>query len=323
MPKICYVQKKFSREHLAIIRAANGFLERYAAGGYQVTLRSLYYAFVKSNLLKNEINSYKRLGKIVGDARLAGLIDWNHLEDRTRNLERLTHFDGPQDALNKLKAWYHVDMWAKQKYRPEVWIEKDALSGIIRGVCEENDIPFFCCRGYTSISEMWQASVRLRYYSEKLGQTPYIIHFGDHDPSGIDMSRDITYRLGTTFLSEIEFERVALNMSQIEEFELPPNPAKQTDSRFKEYEQNYGDESWELDALEPDTFRSIIESHVKKIQEPKQWKADLAEKQKVKATLTDIAQDWEQLPSLREEVVKLGNELTKAKAELAKKNRRK
>lgn len=316
MPRITYLPKKFNKDHQAVINHANTFLAGFAAGGYRVTLRTLYYKFVKSNLIENTEKSYKRLSSIIGDARLAGQIDWDHLEDRMRSLDSLLHYDSPQDGLNALRDGYHIDMWAKQEWRPEVWIEKDALSGVIRGVCEENDVPFFCCRGYNSLSNMWATSMRLRYWQRK-GYKPYIIHFGDHDPSGMDMSRDIIDRLQKTFGARFDFARVALNMDQIREHDCPPQWAKVTDSRYKKYLDQYGDESWELDALEPQHFRELVESNLATIRDKAQWAADLKEKAEAKARLAEVATEWEELPKQKALINTLTEEASYARLQLS------
>lgn len=290
--KKCYVPKRFNPKSAKVIERANKLLEEYAGHGITITLRSLYYRFVANNWCRNHQSEYKKLGKIIGDARLAGRIDWNHLEDRTRNLASLEHFNGPQDALNKLVGWYHVDMWANQKYRPEVWLEKDAVVGNIQRICTTNDVPYFSCRGYTSLTEMYWAGVRLSNYA-KQGYTPYIIHFGDHDPSGIDMSRDILDRLAKTFMAEHEFIRVALNMDQIKQYNPPPNPAKTTDKRYRKYQEEYGDDSWELDALDPLKFGALIEEQLNSIRDDVQWAKDVEEKARVKARLKEVAEDWD------------------------------
>ncbi len=304
MPKINYVPKRFTKGHSNTIERANAILDEYAAQGFVLTLRQLYYQFVARGFIPNRQKSYKRLGGIIGDARLAGRIDWDYLEDRSRNLSTLQHFDGPQDALDKLASWYHVDMWANQEWRPEVWIEKDALSGVIAGVCKENDVPYFSCRGYTSLSEMWRASLRLKRNMES-GQKPFIIHFGDHDPSGIDMSRDITDRLRRTFMADCTFERVALNMDQVREYDPPPNPAKVTDSRYKAYLALYGDESWELDALEPTKFRKLVEGQLEGLRDQVQWDKDAKEKAKVTKQLKEIAGEWSEIPANKRKVADL------------------
>lgn len=229
---------------------------------------------------------------IISDARLAGRIDWNYLIDRTRRLTDLQHFDNAQDALFKLASWYHIDFWENQQYRPEVWIEKDALVGVIERVCQDNDVPFCSCRGYTSQSEMWRASQRLRRY-DRDGQTPVIFHFGDHDPSGIDMSRDIDERL-QTFMGGVEFHRIALNMDQVDLYSPPPNPIKMTDSRSSNaggtgYVDKFGDECWELDALNPPVIVQLIQDEIDKIKDLDQWKKDEERKEVVRKKLEDLA----------------------------------
>jgi len=164
-------------------------------------------------------------------------------------------------------------MWANQERRCEVWIEKEALAGVIEGVCRELDCPYFACRGYVSQSEQWRAGVRFR------GDQPtVIIHLGDHDPSGIDMTRDNADRLAMfAGAHKTEVRRIALNADQVEQYEPPPNPAKETDSRFQEYERLYGDQSWELDALEPATIADLIRSEVESIRDPDLWDTKCAE----------------------------------------------
>ena len=334
--KICFVAKRFNRDARRVIRLANEILEGYAAQGIRVTLRSLYYRFVAGDLFpddrkfssvkgkwvpdnrkgtKNAEPNYKWLGGILTDARLAGHVDWDHLEDRSRNLASLQHFEGPQDALDRLASWYHVDMWQSQKYRPEVWIEKDALSGVIQGVCQENDVPYFACKGYTSLSEMYVASQRLKGYAEA-GQTPYIVHLGDHDPSGVDMSRDIYERLSRTFMQDCEFERVALTMDQIQEYQPPPNPAKITDSRCKVYIENYGELSWELDSLEPSKFRSLVEEAIAPLRDDEQWKSDVEKRKRVTSQLLTLAKDWETLPERERRMISAEAEVTSLKKQV-------
>lgn len=194
MPNICYVEKNFQPATMQVIEQANIIINEYEAQGFSLTLRQLYYQFVSRDLIRNSQREYKRLGSIVNDGRLAGLIDWDAIEDRTRNLMSLAHWDTPASIVQSISRQFRIDRWEGQPFRPEVWIEKDALVGVIEGVCNRNDVPFFSCRGYTSQSELWGAAQRLGSYAAA-GQQPVIIHLGDHDPSGIDMTRDIEDRL--------------------------------------------------------------------------------------------------------------------------------
>lgn len=141
-----------------------------------------------------------------------------------------------------------------------MWVEKDALVDVVGQACEPLDVPFFSCRGYTSQSEMWAAAQRFIRQGDR--DQRIIIHLGDHDPSGIDMTRDIQERLDM-FGADVIVKRVALTMEQINTYNPPPNPAKITDSRCGKYIAEFGDESWELDALEPKVITDLIKEQVK------------------------------------------------------------
>lgn len=274
MPKIKYVNKNFRGETLDLIEQANDIIAEYQRDGYTLTLRQLYYQFVARDLLQNTQKNYKRLGTIISDGRLAGMIDWNALEDRTRNISSVPSWNSPTDIINAASSSYTEDKWKDQPYRIEVWIEKEALAGVFERVCAKYQIPFFCCRGYTSQSEMWGASMRMRTHNSN-GQGVVILHFGDHDPSGIDMTRDIETRLELFRVRNIELRRLALNMDQISKYNPPPNPAKDVDPRFADYMHKFGDESWELDALDPKTLSALVDKEIATIIEERKWKDSL------------------------------------------------
>lgn len=202
MARIAYIPKRFSADRLDMIRNANAICAQYQAQGLQLTLRQLYYQFVARDLLPNKQSEYKRLGDTLNDARMAGEMDWDYLVDRTRNLESLAHWESPAEIIEIVSRQYRTDRWADQGRRVEVWIEKDAGIGVIEGVCEANDVPYFSCRGYTSVSEIHAAAQRLRGYMSDEHAAVTILHIGDHDPSGLDMSRDIRERLERFILTD-------------------------------------------------------------------------------------------------------------------------
>ncbi len=252
MPRKCYVHKKFNAEHQDIIDKANQIIASYTMA---ITLRQLYYRYVARNWFPeswkdpvtgstNNERSYDKLGKIISQARRAGLVDWSAITDRTRNVRKPPSWDTPADIVAVCSRTFAVDFWDNQPWYPEVWVEKDALVGLIEEACEPWKCAYFSCRGYTSDSEIWEAAQRIKRRAEA-GQNPIVYHLGDHDPSGIDMSRDIKDRLNLFadgLVCEIEVKRIALTMSQIEEFNPPPNPAKSTDARYKEYRRVHGDQ---------------------------------------------------------------------------------
>jgi hypothetical protein len=300
MPKICYTPKNFNARSIAMIDKANEIITQYEAQGFTLTLRQLYYQFVSRDLIPNQEKSYKNLGSLINDARLAGLIDWEHLEDRTRNVRQNAHWADPSSIVEACAYQFRHEKWNTQKQRPEVWIEKDALIGVIAGVCTELDVPYFSCRGYTSASEMWAGAMRLQGY-KKRGQTPVIFHLGDHDPSGLDMTRDIQDRLNLFTRGDVRMKRLALNMDQIREFDPPPNPAKTTDARFQAYQEEYGDESWELDALEPTVLVALIREAVEGIRDADAWEAATEAEDQAKAHLQLVSDHWQSVTEFLEE----------------------
>ncbi|MFI0406646.1 hypothetical protein [Actinomadura sp. 3N508] len=297
MPRIEYVPRKFSADSKAIIRRANEICADYAAQGYDLTLRQLYYQFVSRDWIPNKQSEYKRLGSIVSDARLAGLIDWHYIVDRTRNLRGLSHWDDPRQIIDAVAAQYLTDRWADQPARVEVWIEKDALVGVIQRVCNRSDVPYFSCRGYTSQSELWSAARRLTRYAEA-GQGTVVIHLGDHDPSGIDMTRDIAARLALFGAEAAEVRRIALNRDQVDRYQPPPNPAKLTDSRARGYVREHGTSSWELDALDPATLSDLIENEISAWRDDRLWAAATRRMEKEKALLGQVSARWGEVRAL-------------------------
>jgi len=288
---ICYVPRKFSEEKLRLIGRANAIISHYDKMGYSLTVRSLYYKGVTENLFPNTVQSYNRFASLINDARLAGLVSWTAIEDNLRVLEGVPHVANVRASIQGARDVYARDLWQDQEWRPEVWVEKDAMVGVIQNICNRLRVNFFACRGYTSQSAMWRAGQRLASYVQK-GQRPIIFHFGDHDPSGIDMSRDNAERLSMFAGIQIKFVRLALNMNQVEHYNLPPNPAKVTDSRFEGYRAKHGEESWELDAYDPEHIGDLIEENVAMIRDEGKWEVALAQE----------SEDKDQLDVMLEEI---------------------
>lgn len=302
--EICYVPKVFSAAHLQVIEEARDICALYQSTyGLDLTLRQLYYQFVSRGLIPNRDTEYKRLGSIINDARMAGLLDWDYIVDRTRSLRDLGFNDSPREAIEHAAQAFRLDLWADQHYRPEVWIEKDALAGVIERVCQINRVPFFSCRGYTSQSEMWGAGMRQREYIEN-DQEPYI-HLGDHDPSGIDMTSDIQERLSLFAEEEITVDRIALNMSQVRQYNPPPNPAKLTDSRGTGYVSLFGNQSWELDALNPNVLEALIQDAIDGLRDAGDWSDSKRTETDQRELITEIGERFNDLDEHWTEVVEL------------------
>lgn len=291
--KQSYIERKFSDGSMAVINAANDIIEEYQADGYTLTLRQLYYQFVSRDLIPNKQSEYNRLGSVINDGRLAGLIDWEAIEDRGRFLRELSTWGSPGEIIHSAASGYRIDLWETQNTYCEVWIEKDALTGVIEPVCNELRVPYFACRGYNSQSEQWRAGQRL---AEKIndGKNVVVFHFGDHDPSGLDMTRDNEDRLRMFIGAEADeslfsIERLALNMEQVRRYKPPPNPAKMTDSRFTKYVDEHGNKSWELDALDPKVIGGLIERNVRLLIDDVAWQEALERENADIASLKKLA----------------------------------
>jgi len=281
MTLICYTPRRFQKRTQKIIDQAAEILTEYT--DEPLSLRQLYYQFVSRDLFANRQANYDRLGDVISNARLAGLISWTAIEDRERTCHTAYVQDDPEAVLDNIAAHYAPDRWAEQDNYVECWIEKASLVRSIQTPCEKWDVPFMACKGYVSSSEMWQGSLRFRQ-AMRAGKSCHLIHLGDHDPSGIDMTRDNLDRM-EVFGADIEIHRIALNMDQVRKHNPPPNPAKLTDSRVGNYIDNFGEKSWELDALTPTIIRELVEKQILELIDMPDWEKKSSEGQADKEML--------------------------------------
>ena len=260
-----FIDKQFRKKSIERIQQINAIINEYMKSGYSLTIRQVYYQLVSRDIIPNKQSEYGKISALVTDARRAGLIDWDAIEDRTRYIRRRNHYTSPGEAVRDSAYMYGTDLWSDQEHYVEVWVEKDALIGIVQQAAARYDVTSFSCRGYTSDSAIYSAAQRIRAQIDA-GKKPVILHLGDHDCSGVDMSRDILERLELFARKPgmIDLHRIALNMDQIQTFKPPVNPAKESDSRYAAYVSRYGVNSWELDALPPEVLTQIIEDNILK-----------------------------------------------------------
>jgi hypothetical protein len=172
------------------------------------------------------------------------------------------HWEDPAQVISEAASTYNEDLWRDQDRRLEVWVEKSALVGVIEPVCQRWRVPYFAARGYPSHSELYAAGKRFAWY-DRSGSAPVVLYLGDHDPSGLDMTRSLREELSLYARHSVEVQRLALNFDQVGELNLPPNPAKESDKRHQEYISITGQtDSWELDALSPAYIDELVDSAV-------------------------------------------------------------
>lgn len=297
MPLIAYRQQRFNGKARKTVDQAKAILAEYEGEGYVLTLRQLYYQFVARALIPNTEKEYKRLGRIITDAREVGEIDWYAIEDRGRQCLLHGHEDDPRNVLKGIENAIRLNPWRDQDVYLESWVEKAALEGVLARPANRWRSPYMACKGYLSASEAWRAGRRFEKAIAD-GKRPVLIHLGDHDPSGIDMTRDNGERLAMFARMGVEVVRVALNMDQVEEYGPPPNPAKQQDSRFEGYQSKHGDESWELDALQPQVIDKLVSDRIESYIDKDRWAETLKREQELRQPLMNLAHRYDEIVRL-------------------------
>jgi DNA topoisomerase VI subunit A len=238
-------------------------IDEYKEQGYVLTLRQLYYQLVSRGIIPNRQAEYSKLSSLLVEGRMAGIIDWDAIEDRLRQPFLPYFVTGIQDAIEDTINYYRLDRQKDQDTYIELWVEKDALSGVLKPITSYYHINLMVNRGYSSCSAIYRAYKRFSR-EERLDKNIVILYLGDHDPSGLDMIRDIQNRLEEFSLSTMIFEikHIGLTKEQIEKYNPPPNPAKITDPRAAWYISEHGETSWEVDALNPDVLTKLIRKNV-------------------------------------------------------------
>ncbi len=333
------------------LETINEIIEEYKNQGYTLTLRQLYYQLVSRDLLPNQTKEYAKLSKLLTAGRMAGVVDWSAIEDRNRRPYLPYWVEGKEEAIEDTIRQYRLNRQEGQEYYIELWVEKDALSGVLKRITEEYHIRLIVNKGYSSTSAMYDAYKRVK---EKLIEKKkvLILYLGDHDPSGLDMIRDVRERTrefisnsediqdiweyeretlsevfeevpeyddlrdeyGTDsdayedydgeemfntqkafakylFDKNVEVRPIGLTMEQIKEFSPPPNPAKITDPRAKWYIAEFGQVSWEVDALNPETLHKLVRENVEGLIDIEMYKEILEQEKKDKKELRKFSKE--------------------------------
>ncbi len=292
----------FRSGSLDTIEQANSIISEYQGQGFTLTLRQLYYQFVARGLIENTSQSYDKLGAVLTKARLAGMVSWTSIEDRGRGMVKVWGEATPEEVLDGIERGLVLDPWEGQDFHVEVWIEKEALHAVIERPCNQYRVGHTACKGYLSASEAWRSGKRFERAAAE-GKKLVIIHLGDHDPSGLDMTRDNQERATLFSWNDVEIERIALNFDQVQQYDPPPNFAKVTDSRAKGYIEEHGEYSWELDALEPKVINDLVKQAIqRRITDRAAWDAVFAEERERRTLLRKLPRNWDAVRELLEEL---------------------
>jgi hypothetical protein len=216
-----------------------------------MTVRQVFYQATVQDIIEKTEAGYTKVQTDLVQMRRSGLLPYDWLADNTRWQRKPRSFDGIEQALAHTAKFYRKDLWVAADCYVEIWLEKDALAGVVVPVTASYDVPLMVARGYASLSFLHSAAD----YIGQLEVPTYVYHFGDYDPSGVNAAEKIEQTLREMAPgAEIHFERIAVQPWQIEEWALPTRPTKTSDTRSK----NFGDVSVELDAIDPDRLRELV-----------------------------------------------------------------
>jgi hypothetical protein len=355
--KIKFRDVHLSPKNKQRLNVINSIIEEYQNQGYILTLRQLYYQLVSRDVVPNKQSEYSKLSTLLKEGRMSGIVDWDAIEDRLRRPSSPASFDTPEDLLDAGIQQYQLPRMEGQKTYVEVWVEKDALSGVLSRVTRKYHIPILVNRGYSSVSAMYDSYNRFKK-AIVAGQKVVILYLGDYDPSGIDMIRDIEDRIkeflvvneGNIFkkqLKDIEYisfidlyppdqeiyfnavkkydkkadqdellrladqvymnvkkneaivklvsenfsiKSIALTKDQIRQYDPPPNPAKVSDPRAKDFIEKFGDTSWEVDALKPEVLNAILTTNIKELIDSEMYDEIVSREEADKEKLENLKQ---------------------------------
>lgn len=280
-----------------IVDAALDVFQQYDTA---ITLRQLYYRLVSRLLIPNTINSYKRLSRMMVKAREDGDVPINCLEDRSRRVlgRGDLGYNSAEEYLKKKittlqDSWksFTMPMWDDQPKNVMISLEKDALSRLVSREANRFSVRTFPTRGYPSFSFVQEMS---RYITNQLGGKPTVVlYFGDFDPSGVDIERDLSERLEKYGAKDFTVQRIALTVDQIKRYRLPPMPVKMSDARADSFLEEHGDRAVELDALDPNLLQTTVRKAVVKNINMRKWNARVRKTEELQRWIRDKLDDIE------------------------------
>ena len=240
----------------------------------KMTIRQIYYRLIAEYGLENSEKSYKRIVKILSDARLSGSIPYDAIHDLGRQISEFdsykrtsvrSHMNSLRSLIKQWDQFHNMSLWEGQPQRVLVVVEKQALQGIFSDVCKKWEVDLMVCKGYPSLTQQYELVNRM---NERIkdGQELNIIYYGDFDPSGENIRDKLEERLRDDFCLDFStFTKEALTMDQVVEMNLPPAPAKASDSRTNGFIDKYGvGIQVELDAIKPVMLERMISDSISK-----------------------------------------------------------
>jgi len=278
----------------AIVERVREILGEYE---FPMTLRGIFYRLVSEQLLVNTRSEYSQLSDKLARAREQGQIPWDSIVDLTREPIVPSTWADLGEFAETVRGAFRLEVWERQPAYVEIWLEKRALSELFRRVCAPYAVRLMVGVGYSSATFVHDGADHLRRIAAE--KPVRIYDFGDFDPGGLDIARDVRERL-SRYGAEAEYQRVALTWAQVEEHKLPPVMTKPTDSRAPAFIAEHGDVAVELDALPPNALEELVQAAILESLDMSQFEATRAEERRLQSRLEEWADDLAERGSAEE-----------------------
>ncbi len=259
----------FAAKSMPVVDA---IIETFARLGGPLTVRQIYYQILSRGLVSNVKNGYQKVARILRIMRKDGTIEYSDIADRSTPTYQVATWGSPRALIDADIRDYRRDLWLHMDTQePSIWIEKDAIAGVLKPLTDEYRVELIALRGYASLTHLHGFYGDLVYY------------LGDHDPSGENILETCEYEL-----PDVEFTKLAILPEDIERFNLPPLPAKKADPRYGQFTANHGDACVELDALPPDELCRRVKEAIERHIDWDEWNREIGIEESERNVLRDL-----------------------------------
>jgi hypothetical protein len=259
-----------------------------AKAAQPITGRGAGYKLFTAGLIPSMATSdMARVYRLLKEARERDLIPWDWIVDETRSLERVSTWDDPEQYVECVHRSYRRDFWNLQPARVEVWSEKGTVRGVLDPVLDRYGVGFRVMHGFSGATTVHGVA------QDNDGRPLIALYVGDYDPSGLCMSEhDLPNRLVKYNGEHVELRRIALCPEHL--VNLPSFPAsdKRRDPRYRWFVDNFGQQCWELDALDPNTLREIVQQAIEAEIEPEAWQRCATVERAERESLRTVLDSW-------------------------------
>lgn len=227
------------------------------------SVRHIFYRMTDPRLpepVEKSDRGYRHIQYRCTELRRSGRIPYNWIADMSRQGYFVNTFSDAGDFIKRMAGLYRADLWELSEYRCEVWCESRSIASVIQGDCKDLAVSLFPCGGFTSLSFAHSAAEQ---HNTSGDDRPLIVYYiGDHDPAGvlIDISLEKELRLHLKPEISMYFQRIAINESQISDYDLPTKPRKKTDKRSKQIA-----ETVEAEAMPAHILRGILRDEIESL----------------------------------------------------------